>query len=351
MTASDRVDGPYPYYGANGQQGSVDDYIFDEPLVLIAEDGGHFGEPQRGVAYRIEGKTWVNNHAHVLRPKPGVDVGFLTRALEHYEFGPYVSGSTRAKLTKSKASEVPVPLPPLPEQRRIASILDQADALRAKRRRALGHLDDLSESVFVDMFGNTASNSRMFPELLFSEIGALDRGVSRARPRNDPELLGGAHPLIQTGDIASSGGYIQAYWQSYSDKGLAQSKIWPVGTLAITIAANIAKTGILTFDACFPDSVVGFTPDRRLVDVEYVRFWLRSLQSVLERQATSSAQKNINLAVLRALHVPVPDLYTQNLFNERLAKINLLRETHMSSLLRLDELFASIQRRAFKGEM
>ncbi len=70
ITASDRVSGPYPYYGANGQQDSVVGYIFDESLILLAEDGGMFDQPDRGIAYAIEGKTWVNNHAHVIRPNP-----------------------------------------------------------------------------------------------------------------------------------------------------------------------------------------------------------------------------------------------------------------------------------------
>src|SRR6516165_2314804 len=82
---ADRKPGPYPYYGANGQQGTIEAYIFDEPLVLLAEDGGHFWEPHRGVAYRITGKTWVNNHAHVLRPRPGLDLAHLCRVLENYD--------------------------------------------------------------------------------------------------------------------------------------------------------------------------------------------------------------------------------------------------------------------------
>lgn len=79
VTESDRKPGPYPYYGANGQQGLINDFLFDEPLILLAEDGGHFDSPDRGVAYRINGKTWVNNHAHVLRPTDEVDIGFLCR--------------------------------------------------------------------------------------------------------------------------------------------------------------------------------------------------------------------------------------------------------------------------------
>ena len=103
ITARDRKSGPYPYYGANGQQDSVADYIFDEPLILMAEDGGYFGDPERTIAYRVEGKCWVNNHAHVLRPKAGVDIGFLRRQLEKYDVTRFIKGATRQKLNKSNA--------------------------------------------------------------------------------------------------------------------------------------------------------------------------------------------------------------------------------------------------------
>src|SRR6516225_841334 len=101
---SDRVAGPFPYYGANGQQGTIDKYIFDEPLVLLAEDGGFFDQPERGIAYRISGKTWVNNHAHVLRPKLQVNLDYLCRVLENYDVTPFITGTTRGKLTNSTLS-------------------------------------------------------------------------------------------------------------------------------------------------------------------------------------------------------------------------------------------------------
>src|SRR5262249_25290581 len=95
----------------------------------------------------------------------------------------------------------------------------------------------------------------------FPELGTFGRGRSKHRPRNDPALFeGGTHPLIQTGDVARSYGTIRTYSSKYNDIGLAQSRLWPAGTLCITIAANIADSGILGFDACFPDSVVGFVP-------------------------------------------------------------------------------------------
>jgi type I restriction enzyme S subunit len=151
------------HYGANGLQGSIDSFLFDEPLVLLAEDGGHFENPDRGIAYRVFGKTWVNNHAHVLRPTSSLDLNYLCRVLENYDVTPFVTGTTRGKLTKGGASEIPIPLPPLPEQRRIAAILDQADAIRAKRREALGELDQLTQSIFIQMFGDIESNPRYLP--------------------------------------------------------------------------------------------------------------------------------------------------------------------------------------------
>src|SRR5207253_5180076 len=118
-----------------------DGYIFNEPLVLLAEDGGHFTDPQRGIAYRISGKTWVNNHAHVLRPKADTDLAYLCRVLENYDVTPFITGTTRGKLTQAGAAEIVIPLPPLAEQRRIAEVLDKAEAVRAKRRAALAKID------------------------------------------------------------------------------------------------------------------------------------------------------------------------------------------------------------------
>ena len=91
-----------------------------------------------------------------------------------------------------------------------------------------------------------------------SDLGEVNRGRSRHRPRDAAHLYGGSYPFIQTGDVKASGGRIVSYTQTYSEEGLAQSRLWPENTMCITIAANIAETGILTFPACFPDSVIGF---------------------------------------------------------------------------------------------
>ena len=273
---------------------------------------------------------------------------FLPAALKAIE--DTTSFVTVKHLSAKQIKDISIPLPPVEEQRRIAAILDQAETLRTQRRTALALLDSLTQSLFLDMFGDPVANPKGWPTPKFGEVGKLDRGISKHRPRNAPELLGGKHPLVQTGEVANCDGYIRSYTSTYSDLGLRQSKMWPAGTLCITIAANIAKTGILTFDACFPDSVVGFQADDPAT-VEYVRVWLSFLQKALEDSAPESAQKNINLAILRGLSIPLPPLPLQQTFATRIAAIEALKATHRRALAALDALFASLQQRAFTGAL
>ena len=255
-------------------------------------------------------------------------------------------GATVKGITIDVIKNLRIPLPPLPEQTRIAAILDQADKIRQKRRRAAALADEFLRSVFLEMFGDPVSNPKGWEVRKFEEVGSLDRGKSKHRPRNDPKLLGGNHPLIQTGDVANCNGYIKTYTATYSDLGLAQSKKWQSGTLCITIAANIAKTGILTFDACFPDSVVGFLPNAQ-VTTEYVRFWLSFLQKILEDKAPESAQKNINLAILKSLEIPVPDIEKQRLFSKICADYYVISDKLELQASQADMLFQSLSQQFF----
>lgn len=110
---SERKPGQYPYYGANGQVGTIDKYIFDEPLILLAEDGGNWEDPSKPIAYMIIGKSWVNNHAHVLRPRKGFDILFVLHSIEHKDVRNLISGTTRGKLTKRAAESIEIVKPPL----------------------------------------------------------------------------------------------------------------------------------------------------------------------------------------------------------------------------------------------
>lgn len=300
----------------------------------------------------LDGATASTGFA-VLRPGSRLDGRYLFHWVQSPAFVSDMvrkaTGASYPAVSDRIVKESAIPISPLAEQRRIAAVLDHTGALRAKRRQVLAHLDALIQSIFHDMFGDPVLNDRRLPTCRFGEVGTLDRGVSRHRPRNDPALLGGRYPLIQTGDVANSGGYITDFTATYSEVGLAQSKLWSAGTLCITIAANIAKAGLLTFDACFPDSVVGFTSDPNTTT--YVRIWLGFVQSSLEALASQSAQKNINLKVLRDLEVPMPDHAALANFTARVDRIHAQFAAARQAMTTEVELFGSLQARAFRGEL
>jgi type I restriction enzyme S subunit len=146
----------------------------------------------------------------------------------------------------------------------------------------------------------------------FPELGKFGRGKSKHRPRNDSVLfVDGTHLLVQTGDVARSQGVIRTYTNKYNDTGLSQSLKWPTGTLCITIAANIADSGILSFDACFPDSVVGFIPASMFENARYFEYFVRTAKADLLEFAPATAQKNINLEILNSVMIPLPPLAEQ----------------------------------------
>ncbi|WP_462245971.1 restriction endonuclease subunit S, partial [Faecalitalea cylindroides] len=204
-------------------------------------------------------------------------------------------------------------LPSIDNQVSIVKQLDLVSDIISHYTMQINYLDNLIKARFVEMFGNPFENPYELPEATLPDLGEFGRGVSKHRPRNDPKLLGGDYPLIQTGDVANADLYISSYNATYSDLGLEQSKMWDKGTLCITIAANIAKTAILEFDACFPDSVVGFVANDKTSNI-FIHYWFSFFQGILESQAPESAQKNINLKILSELKVIVPPIELQNEF-------------------------------------
>ena len=137
----------YPYIGANNIMGFVDEFLFDEEIICIAEDGGSWGENQKCCVYTTE-KCWVNNHAHVLGSNNRADLKYLMYYLNATDLNKYITGSTRGKLTKSALDSIQIPLPPLTTQKRIAEILDAADALRRKDQELLKKYDELAQAIF-----------------------------------------------------------------------------------------------------------------------------------------------------------------------------------------------------------
>lgn len=180
-------------------------------------------------------------------------------------------------------------------------------------------------------------------ETKLEALGTLQRGRSRHRPRYAFHLYGGKYPFVQTGDIGASRKYVRKYEQTYSDAGLDQSKLWPKGTLCITIAANIAELAILSFDACFPDSILGFIPDKNRADLNFIYYTLCHFQRQLKHIGEGSVQDNINLGTFQDVQFPIPPLPEQKAIASVLSslddKINLLHRQNKTLEAMTEALF------------
>ena len=181
------------------------------------------------------------------------------------------------------------------------------------------------------------------------------RGKSKHRPRNDPRLYGGLYPFIQTGDVARSGERITTHTQTYSEFGLAQSKLWPAGTVCITIAANIADTAILGYPACFPDSVVGFISNPKNSLPEFIKWSIDVIRDQLEAFAPATAQKNINLAVLNDVEFRCPPIDEQREIVRRVealfAYADRLEARYTAARTQVERLTPALLAKAFRGEL
>ena len=200
ITASERKSGPYPYYGANGVQDYVNEYIFDDELVLLAEDGGNFGSKTRPIAYRVSGKCWVNNHAHVLKPKPGLDVDFLCYSLMFYKTDGLVNGATRQKLTQATMRKMLIPDMTLDNQRIVVDKLNKVLAIKSKREKQLIKLDELIKARFVEMFG--ALNNTSYETLPLGDICEFIKDGTHQTPTYTEDKVRG-YKFLSSKDVTS----------------------------------------------------------------------------------------------------------------------------------------------------
>ena len=357
---SDRVEGPYPYYGANGLQGTIDGFLFDEPLVLVAEDGGHFDTPERGIAYQIEGKSWVNNHAHVLRPKGNVDIRFLTRVLENYDVRPFINGSTRAKLTKGQAKNIEIPLPPLEEQKRIAGILDQADALRRLRTRALDKLNTLGQAIFHDMFGDPAIEPDRWPSAPLSEFASTKEDI-KCGPFGTQLLKS---EFVEHGVPLWGIKQVNRHFRVQTYEFITQEKFKDISTYSIkpddiimTRKGTVGNCAVYPRD--FPTGVMHSDLLRLRVDrkrympafvADQLRF-NRSFGHQLKLISGGAIMAGINVSRLKALHAISPPYELQQVYSERIRSSNSERKKLIHAQSVLETLFASLQHRAFRGKL
>ena len=247
--------------------------------------------------------------------------------------------STHKRYWIQQYSKIKVKIPPIPEQEKIVAKIEElfseldngVETLKKTKQQLAVYRQAVLKEAFegkftahipcdVDLSWASEEETKSLPAIptewryiALSNLGDLGRGKSKHRPRNDPKLFeGGKYPFLQTGEVKAAKQYITEYSKMYGEFGLQQSKLWPKGTLCITIAANIAETAFLGIDACFPDSVVGFTPYEHIIP-EYIKYFIESQKLRLWAFAPATAQKNINLDTLENLIVPYCSVEEQQL--------------------------------------
>lgn len=262
----------------------------------------------------------------VLRPKPAVDPYFVASLLHTRRFLAHAmattSGVNHPRTSWNAIRKFEAAIPPLSEQRTIAHVLRMVQRAKEATEQVVAASMVLKNSLMrhllqhgpADMDGASRAVVRESPagpipkhwkSAELGEIARIERGKFSHRPRNDPGFYGGDVPFVQTGDVAEGGGRLTSYTQTLNEAGLAVSRVFPAGTILITIAANIGYVGILGFDSACPDSLIGITPMSH-VSNEFLNYYLMTQQPVMDRLAPRGTQKNINIQFLRPWPVPLP---------------------------------------------
>ena len=341
LSMAEMVATRFPVYGANGRIGYTDHFTHERPTILIGCRGSC------GTVHITEPMSYANGNAMALDAldESRVDIHFLARFLAHRGFRDVTTGTSQPQIIRQNLVRVLVPLPPLPEQRRIAEILDKADALRAKRRAALAQLDTLTQSIFLDMFGDPATNPKGWRRSALRELGRVKTGGTP--PSAKPGMFDGPIPFVTPGDLESDA----PVKRSVTEAGAAESEIVRAGaTLVCCIGATIGKTGCAAVRSAFNQQINAVEWGESVHD-SYGYTVLRFFKPTIIAWGASTTLPILKKSAFEKIEIPVPTTGLQAEFAARSAEVVKMERSLRTSLVHCDDLFASLQARAFQGEL
>ena len=382
--------GIVPYYGSTGQVGWIDDHLFDEELVLLGEDGAPFFDNFKDTAYLISGKSWVNNHAHVLKGIKNLLLNkFLCYFLNQFDYHEYVTGTTRLKLNQTRMKVIPVLLPPLAEQKRIVSkiesIFAQIDGTRTRLEVASRMLNKLRSSVLRQAFGgklvpqdpNDAPAEATLKKIhrdsekeLVFEKDNLPNGWILVKIDYICKLIGGGTPSRKNldyfnGDIVwltpteISKNSIQKIYDSkekITKLGLEKSsaRVIPINSVLLTTRASIGYVAIAGTNTSTNQGFASFSCNGTMFNY-YLAYWLWSKKNFLKSEATGTTFKEISKSKLREIQIPLPPLAEQKRIVSKIesifTRIDAVERYIESTLRLLDLLKSSTLKQAFEGKL
>ena len=302
-----------------------------------------------------------------------MDIADISDRGRHNIFYPYLlrskykelerlgAGSAFQEIPKSALRILSVPVPPLAEQKKIAEIMTSVDDAIEKMNAVIEKTKELVRNqiqllIYGGLDQKNLQNTIIgqIPEtwqvVTLEQVASVERGKFQHRPRNEPGFYGGKYPFVQTGEVANSGGHIYRYSQTLNEDGLAISRLFPKGTILITIAENIGETAIADMDVAFPDSLIGIITNDNM-DNRFLEYYLRTRKLNLASLAIESASKNINLETLRAYPVPLPPKQEQITIADLLENIEKGSINQKQSMQKLNELQSALMGKLLTGQL
>ena len=348
VTANKRRNGKYPYYGANGLQDYVDDYIFDDELVLLAEDGGNFNSKDKPIAYRVSGKCWVNNHAHVLKPKQGISVDYLCYALMYYDVSGLVNGATRQKLTQATMRKMKIPILSEIDQLRIVEIMNSIQELKNDYRSILHKLDVLIKARFIEMFGDPVADTKNWGQTLLKEhLESIKYGTSTPPIFTDDGYAFIRATNIKNGKIVTND--MKYIPQEEADR-LEKCKLSGGEIIIVRSGVNAGDTCVVTDEYIGQyagyDMILVLSSDlhpvffNTLINTEY-------MDKVVKPLTRRAAQPHLNSEQTQRLPIIEVPFELQEQFADFVKQVDKSREAVKKSLEKTQQLYDSLMQEYF----
>ncbi len=338
-----RIKGEYPYYGANGIQGYINDYIFDEELILLAEDGGNFGSKTKPIAYKINGKTWVNNHAHVLKAKNEIiSTDFLLYSLMFYDVTKLIAGTTRKKLTRKGMEKISLLIPNLDVQDKITNYLKKIENFISFRKNQLNYLKELAKSLFRFQFFSSGKNfqkKKLKDNIIEMFIGPFGSDLKN-------EIF-----------VDKEKGYCMVYEQRHAIKRLIDNDVRYItkekyeslkrfkvegGDIIVSCRGTIGKIYALPNDAEFGIIHSSLMKIKLKKDKYNNTFFEKLLEKYMQENIYSTQGSSIKMAItakkLSEEYFIIPPIELQNKFAERIEKIEKLSFIISSVIFKISEI-------------
>lgn len=345
----------YPYYGANNIVDYVDEYIFDEEILCVAEDGGSWGYNEE-CAYIVNQKCWVNNHAHVLKAKNNLNIRYLSYYLNFKNLSNVITGTTRGKLTKSALNSIEILLPELNKQDKIVEILEKSKELMDKRKEQIEALDELVKSKFIEMFGDPVINPKGWK---CEELKNVTLKITDGKHGDCENEENSGYYFISAKDINDRKIYTENSRQITKkdfDETNKRTMLKAGDIIVVNTGATIGKTAIATIEdvsknLTFQKSVAIITVDSDKLLSEFLEQYIIFDRDRIYNNASGSAQKNWLLSQMRSYKIILPPVELQTKFVNFVREVDKLKFEMEKSLKELEDSFNSLMQRAFNGEL